>query len=441
MTVLAGLVAVALAIPLGSIAATNVRSAYISQLEIRALATASVLGSQPRLRWADTIDAAAAETGARVVIVDTDQILIADSDSSALGRNFDRPELDQALAGNLNSSARFSSTLGIDLRYAAAPVVQNLVVVAAVRLSLPETEVYARVYRTYLWLTIFVLAVITGAGLIAWLIARSISAPLQRLSAIAGALPEDLKLRASQTDGPVEVRSVATAMNLTAERLAGILARTERVAADASHHLRTPLTGVRLRLEAIEETTSQDDVRCQAVAATAEVDRLTHRIEQVLALARTDTGSRFIDLTDISVVAVNRIEQATVIAGERNLQLESHVAGAVIIGCSADVFARTLDELLGNAFNYAHSLVRVALSNANAVATLIVEDDGPGVPTNERASVFDRFQRGTGATPGGSGLGLALVREAARATGGEAVAGSSDLGGLRITVTWPTSTG
>ncbi len=437
MTVLAGLVAIALAIPLGSIAATNVRSAFISQLEIDTLATASVLSSQPQFLWTGTVEAAAAATGARVVLVDVDRVLIADSDMSALDRTFDRPELDQAIAGKLDSDVRQSSTLGTDLRYVAAPVVQQFSVVAAVRLSLPETEVDAQVHRTYLWLGVFVLAVIACAGLLAWLIARSIVAPLQRLSAVASALPEDLSLRASQSEGPAEVRSVAMALNQTAERLAGILKRTERVAADASHHLRTPLTGVRLRLEAIEETTSQDDVRRQAVAATAEVDRLTHRIEQVLALARSDAGSGVVGRTNVSTVAENRIEAATVIAEERDLQLDAQISDEVMVGCSPGVFATVLDELLGNSFDYAQHRVRVRLEVTHAVASLMVEDDGPGVSIEERETIFDRFRRGTGSVPGGSGLGLALVREAARATGGDAMADSSELGGLRVVVTWP----
>jgi signal transduction histidine kinase len=68
---------------------------------------------------------------------------------------------------------------------------------------------------------------------------------------------------------------------------------------------------------------------------------------------------------------------------------------------------------------------------------LVVEDDGAGVAEHQRDAVFERFVRGDGAVPGGSGLGLALVREGARASGGDATAGASDLGGLRVEVVWP----
>jgi signal transduction histidine kinase len=225
-------------------------------------------------------------------------------------------------------------------------------------------------------------------------------------------------------------------LNATAERLAGILSRTERVAADASHHLRTPLTGVRLRLEAIEETTSQPDVRRQAIAATSEVDRLTRRIEQVLALARSDANAGLIEATDASAVAQDRVGHAQIIAEEGRLALDARIEAGVTVMCSVGTFARVLDELLSNAFAYARSRVRVSLTRGSEWVTLTVEDDGPGIADEERDLVFDRFARGSGSVPGGSGLGLALVREAARGAGGDAIATRSNFGGLRVDVTW-----
>ena len=441
MTTLAGLVAIALAIPLASIAATNVRSAFIAQLEIDTLGTASVLASQPISEWAETVRIASERTGARVVVVDTDRVLIEDSAQTPLDRAFDRPEVDQALAGSLNSDVRPSATIGTELRYVAAPVVQAMDVVAAVRFSLLEDEVDAQVTRTQLWLVAFVIAVVVAAGLLAWLIARSIAGPLNRLSDVAAALPDDLALRASEADGPPEVRAVARVLNSTAERLAGILQRTERVAADASHHLRTPLTGVRLRLEAIEETTSQADVRKQAMAATAEVDRLTRRIEQVLALARSDARTGLVETTDATAVARDRVSQAELIADERGLTLDASIESGIVVSCGVGTFARVLDELLSNAYSYASSRIRVELRSGRDAVRLTVEDDGPGIAEVEREAVFDRFVRGAGSAPGGSGLGLALVREAARGAGGDAVASRSTFGGLRVDVSWPPATG
>jgi len=437
MTAIAAGVAIALAIPMGIIISTDLRSSFVSQLEVDTLATAVTLASQPIEEWPETIGDVAKRTGARVVIVDEARSLIADSANSTTDRSFDRPEIVQALAGTLTSSIRPSTTLGTDLRYVAAPIVKQEQVAAAVRLSLPEDEVAELVRRSQLWLVAFVLAVMFLAAMVALLVSRSITAPLLRLAEVARGLPDDLHLRAQRGDGPAEVQAVAGALNQTADLLTGILERTQAVAADASHHLKTPLTSVRLRLEAIEDLSDQETVRIQAERATAEVDRLTHRIDQVLELARSDAGVVTSSVTDASAVVSDRTQAASVIAEERNLEFRVSVDPFVHVRVSSPILARIVDELLGNAFDYARSQVSVVLTVVSQQAVLVIEDDGPGIAQEEAEHVFQRFMRGSNAIAGGSGLGLALVRETARASGGDAVALESVLGGLEIRVSWP----
>ena len=437
MTALVALVAIALAVPLAIIVANDQRDQFISRLEVATLSAASVLSSQPRELWANETQDIHDATGARVIVVGTDAKLIADSSDSALDRAFDRPEIKKALEGYLTTDVRASSTLGTDLRYVAAPVVQNQQVSGAVRLSIPEDEVTNVVRSTQKWLLLFVISVMAVAAVVAWLLARSIASPLRRLADVAHALPEDLALRASETDGPAEVRSVASALNTTASKLDGILARTERVAADASHHLRTPLFGVRLRLEAIEDITSEDAVRAEAVAATAEVDRLTHRIDQVLSLARTDSGSTAVRRMNASTKVAGRIAEAELIANENEIVLTEEIDPDLWIMSSEGTVAKITDELLSNAMSYARSRIHVTLLREGSNVVLAVGDDGPGLAVEEREAVFQRFARGSKAVPGGSGLGLALVLESARAAGGDATAGQSTLGGLEIRVSFP----
>lgn len=437
MTALAAVVAIALAVPLALVVAGDQREAFVSRLEVQTLAAASRLASEPAGRWAAIVEETAEQTGARVVVVSADLQLVSDSDDGALDRQFDRPEIQQALSGALASDVRGSQTLGTRLRFVAAPVVQGEQVVAAIRLSLPEDELDATIRSTQIWLTLFVVFVVGAAALLALILAWSIAAPLRRLAEVATALPDDLSLRASASAGPSEVRAVARALNTTAVRLAGLIERTQRVAADASHHLKTPLTGVRLRLEAIEDISSEEDVRAQASAATAEVDRLSRRIDQVLALARSDAGAPVRDSCLASVVVADRVAATSFIAQERGLHVESRMVDGVRVAVGAGVLSRAVDELLGNALDYARTTVRVSLSASEEQVSLVVEDDGPGVPEEERGLVFERFRRGGKAVPGGSGLGLALVRESALASGGDAEALSGELGGLAVRTTWP----
>jgi signal transduction histidine kinase len=437
MALLVAIVAVALAVPLATVAANDRRLAFITGLEVDTLTTAATMSAQVEADWQQTAEETAQRTGARVVVVDPTGTLIADSDDTSLDRAFDRPEIAAALAGSLTADVRASTTLGEDLRYVAAPVVKDDDVAAAVRLSLPESIVTDEVQETQLWLAVFVLTVVIGASLVAWLLARSISSPLRRVADVAEALPDDLDLRVDEDHGPPEVRSVAVALNSTAARLSGILRRTERVAADASHHLRTPLTGVRLRLEAIEDTSDQEEVRADARAATAEVDRLTHRIEQVLALARTDAGSTVVEPHDASAVVRDRLDAASGMFVERDIELTASIEPGISAAASSGTIARVIDELLGNALQYATSRVHVGLRESDGSALLTVSDDGRGVPADEYEAVFERFRRGSTSVPGGSGLGLALVRESVRALGGDADAVESPWGGLTVRVRFP----
>jgi len=439
MTVLVAVVAAALAIPLAIVVANDQRSAFISNLEVDTLAAASVMSSEPVFDWQQTAIETAQRTGARVVVVDDKRNLIADSDNSSLDRLFDRPEINQALDGSLASDTRFSATIGGDLRYVAAPVVQNYAAKAAVRLSLPESSVNDQVRQTARWLIVFVVSVVLTAALVAWLLARSIASPLRRLARVAAALPEDLDLRADEGHGPSEVRGVARALNSTAGRLSGILQRTQRVAADASHHLRTPLTGVRLRLEAIEDISEDARVQTEARAATREVDRLTHRIDQVLALSRSDAGVAPFESQDASHVVRERLAAALPLFEEKEIELTSAIDDGVYIAAPTGVVARIIDELLGNALQYAKGCVHVTVRQAQREAVLSVADDGPGVPRAEREAVFQRFTRGSTSVPGGSGLGLALVRESVAGLGGSARAEESRWGGLDVTVRVPAS--
>ncbi len=437
MTGLVALVAIALAVPMAFVVADSVRTAFVSDLKVETLATATTMAAQPDIDWQSTAESTADRTGARVVVVDGQLNLVADSDNSGLDREFDRPEITKALGGALTADVRPSTTVGEDLRYVAAPIVQQYDVVAAVRLSMPESNVTSKVRATAGWLVVFVISVAIAAALIAWLLARSIARPLDDLAAVASELPEDLSLRAREDAGPREVRSVARALNSTAERLGGILQRTSRVAADASHHLRTPLTGVRLRLEAIEDLSLDDTVRAEAAAATREVDRLNHRIDQVLALAQSDAGDVAVIKEGITALARERVDAAAVAFRERSVELEATIEPSLVAMLPVGLLARTIDELLGNALAYARTHVVLELTRTGAAIVLRVDDDGPGVPVAEQAMVFERFRRGAGAVPGGSGLGLALVRESVESAGGTARATTSPLGGLQVEVTIP----
>ena len=438
MATLVAVVSLALAIPLARVITDDELESFIAGLQIQTLAASSVMSSQPDVDWQSTADSVAQETGARVVVVDSDVNLVADSGGSTLDRVFQRPEIQDALAGELASDVRFSQTLVSDLRYVAAPIVQNYEIVAAVRLSLSETEAYEQARIAQYWLALFVASVVTAAAFVAWLLSRSIAKPVIALTEVVDELPTDLGVRADEKSGPAEIRQAAAALNQTAARLEGIVARTSRVAADASHHLRTPLTGIRLRLEAISDLSERQDVRSDADAAIAEVDRLGHRIDQILALTRADSGVTSQITESLGTIVSDRIEAATVLAADHDIEIVSDLAQCNVV-VPAGTSERIIDELLGNALSYARSCIHITLTQVEGKAELSVRDDGPGLAAGSHPDlIFERFYRGSGAIAGGSGLGLALVAESARACGGDARALTyTDPTGLEVIVSLP----
>ena len=125
------------------------------------------------------------------------------------------------------------------------------------------------------------------------------------------------------------------------------------------------------------------------------------------------------------------------IADERDLHLSTELSPNLRVSAGASTVAKIIDELMGNAMQYAQTTVLVRCLRSGRSVEISVSDDGPGVDESEWQSIFQRFSRGSAAAPGGSGLGLALVQESAREAGGDAYAERSELGGLSVHVLLP----
>jgi len=437
MALLSVVVGLLLAVPLALLAGRAVQETFGHGLNTATLACAVLLSGQPEAGWPQATQLCAERTGARVIVVDRQRRLVSDSAATPVGRQFNRPEIERAFTGVLASDTRPSLTLGDDLRYAAAPVLRDGAIVAVVRTSLPDSTVTALVRRTLVWLAVAVAAVAVTATLLGLLLAATITRPLQRLSTQAARLAGPGGPLLAEDDGPGEVRSLARVLNATVTRLRGHITRADRVAADASHHLRSPLTGVRLRLEAIGDLTDDPLIGAEVAAATMEVDRLTHRIAQLLTLARTDAQRTGEDAVDLSAIVAARCAAAGVVGRELGIVITADCRGPMRVRLSESMLGQVVDELLGNALAYARCAVRVSVTGEPQAVILTVDDDGPGVPPAEVTGIFERFTRGSSARPGGSGLGLAIVREAARAAGGDAQAENLPGGGLRVRVHVP----
>jgi signal transduction histidine kinase len=140
-------------------------------------------------------------------------------------------------------------------------------------------------------------------------------------------------------------------------------------------------------------------------------------------------------------VVADRVRTAEPTVRARGLAIAEVVAeGDLHVLAARGAVDRVIDELIGNALSYAGTSITVRAWRQRDDVRLDVEDDGPGLSAEDRGRVFERFVRADGAVPGGSGLGLALVRESALAAGGDAWAEPVSSGGLRICTRWPVTT-
>jgi signal transduction histidine kinase len=433
-------VIIALAIPL----AIRLANRGTQELASDTLITAQTLGAYVGAENIDRPEALARIADAapseieRIVVTDLNGKVVYDSDGTATGENFAnglRPEIDKALAGDPVAEVRYSATDGHDNMYAAAPIIDEQIV-GAIRLTRSAQEVSDATRRTWIGLGLVGLAGLVAGIVLAFGLASSLARPLQRLAEAARDLGEgDLSVRVGDIGGSAEVYEVAGSFDEMAERLERTVRAQREFVANASHQLRTPLTGMKLRIESATDRAGDADERAQLEAAEAEVDRLSAIVDRLLVMARhiEEGAATRVDLGDAAAQAVDRW---TARAEARASALSLHGLTGAAHADPTDV-DQILDNLLDNATAYAPGVIEVAYGADDGRAWVSVRDHGDGIPPQDRARVTERFYRGSGAPAGGSGLGLAIARELAEKWGGTLTIDGPEGGGTAITASFP----
>jgi signal transduction histidine kinase len=298
------------------------------------------------------------------------------------------------------------------------------------------------VARTFALTGLIVAAIALGIG---WLVASGISRPLRRMArTVADIDAGELSHRIGSRGPRDEVRTLAEAFDRMLDRLEDAFARQRSFVSDASHELRTPLTVIRGQLEVLArqpEVTQEDVTRVERTVLT-EIVRMERLVEDLLLLARADEGELVrIEQLDVDPYFTELFDGLTLTAARR-FELAS-LPGGEIAG-DADRIAQVVRNLVRNAVEHTREgdgLVRIVVMPHGADRLeLAVEDDGPGIPPDQRDRIFDRFQRTDTArarSGGGAGLGLAIARAIVEAHGGRIYAGESTAGGARVAFELP----
>lgn len=393
------------------------------------------------------VRASAATVNGRVIVTDRAGLVIGDSATRPnIGANYSsRPEIRDALAGRGVQEERHSGTLDESILATAEPVRRGEKVVGAVRITQSIQAIESSVSQSLLGLAALALLVFAFALMMGWLLASRISRPITELEGAAATFAsggsEEVQV---PVEGSREQRSLARSFNEMTARVERLLAVQEEFVADASHQLRTPLTGVRLRLENVVEELGEGGQPdpAEVSAAIDELDRLSDIVDRLLVLSRAgehDLPGETLNLAELVRETGSRWARALTEQRIEVVGLGAADPPPGTVFCARSDFEGAIDVLIENASAYspAGSVIEIRV-RPGEVAIL---DRGTGLAGGEEEAIFERFSRGSaGATvPGGSGLGLAIAREMMAPWDASVVLRRRDGGGTEATLRFPAS--
>jgi signal transduction histidine kinase len=273
-------------------------------------------------------------------------------------------------------------------------------------------------------------------ALLAWAGTGRALAPVEAMRRQAADITAHaMHMRIPTPPGQDELARLATTLNEMLERLDTATAEQRRFVADASHELRSPLTGIRTALEVAIDSEPAGDHRRLLERLLVENHRLEAMLGQLLILGHIDERRSFelsapVDLSSLVDEEVRR-------PSAPGVTLTTEVAGGIFVNGDADLLARVIRNLLSNGMRHAASAVRVRLTADSEAVRLVVTDDGPGIPAADRERIFGRFVRlddHRGRSTGGAGLGLAITQDAVVAHGGTITVADTEDGASFVVV-------
>jgi two-component system sensor histidine kinase CpxA len=300
------------------------------------------------------------------------------------------------------------------------------------------------------WSRTFLISFVLTGALFCYLLTRHITAPVVQLRTLTSRFAGG-ELRARITSPKIlrrkdEIGGLARDFNQMASHIETLMKSQQRLVADVSHELRSPLTRLSLALGLVRRS-KNEDAGVSLARMEREVERLNILIDQLLTLSRLESRSepppmQMFDLGALvqEIAADAEFEAA---AMDRGVQLRE-CAACSIMG-SRDLLRSAVENVVRNAVKYTRPEAPVQISlrrNSGNQAAIVVEDEGPGVPADALEHIFEPFYRVDEARDrqsGGAGLGLAITRQIVALHGGSVIAANRAAGGLELRIVLPVS--
>ena len=290
-------------------------------------------------------------------------------------------------------------------------------------------------------LAIAMLGSLCAVAVLSWFAVARTLAPVERMRAEAATISiGDLSRRLPVPEHDRDLEPLATTFNDMLARLEAAVAEQRRFVSDASHELKSPVAAIRVMLETMRDHPDAVDADTLANDLLSENERLGGIVSNLLLLARQDEGVSRLDKQQLDLCDL-LYEEASSLKARASCEVD--VSGVEPVVCTADheALSHAVRNVLDNAARYARSRVAISCRNVENAdgefVEIVVSDDGPGIPEQDRERVFGRFVRleeGRSRKNGSTGLGLSVVRTIARQHGGDARFIDPELGGASIAI-------
>ena len=329
--------------------------------------------------------------------------------------------MDDDLASALAAKVARPFTMNWDVD-SRAVLVEVQLPSGVLEIEAPRKRLYAStIYIFVIW--------VLGTALVlfgvAFLFLRNQVRAIKRLAAAAEAFGMGRDRGPIKPEGATEVRQAATAFNRMQARIVRFLSQRTEMLAGVSHDLRTPLTRLRLALAVLP---AYPDQRQDVADMTADVAEMERMIGGYLSFARGE-GTEQAQMVDLSAMLDDVVQAAR----RTGAAVALDAVPGLLLNLRPDAARRAVTNLVDNARRHGRH-VAVGLDPQARSVHVLIDDDGPGIAPERREDVFRAFESGPG---GGTGLGLTIARDIARAHGGDVVLEDSPMGGLRARMRLP----
>lgn len=399
------------------------------------------------LRLGAIIDHQLAGTNVRGVVTNGSYTVLYDNNSEANMNKkvFMRNVLKRALDGEQADSS-FDADSGRTISV-SVPIEKYGEIVGGVYLSENVSSISDTISTIRKSLIVFSVIIIFIIGLMSIAVSYIITQPITEFISVAKSISKGDFSKRAKVKGMREITQMGEALNFMCDELNALDEKRKNFVSDVSHELKTPMAGIKLLCDSLVEADNPDMATIREFLGdmSEEIDRLTRLINRLLTLSRLDSGTDLnVSEVDIAALSAGVVRSLDNIASEKNILLsfEPGETESSMITADYDKIYECVYNIIENAIKYTQDggkvTARIKYINNNCI--IEVEDNGPGIPDDEKTKVFDRFYRlddSRARDTGGTGLGLAITKEAVLLHNGTIRVENAHEGGSVFIITLP----